>query len=71
MAKTHLLPLQVGFRVEPNTLKSRYQIVTKFRVIWCLAVYTGAIFYLLENERVSNRWVKKWKDILQFVQIVV
>lgn len=54
MAKTHLLPLQVGFQREPNTLKSRYQIVIKYGVTWCLGVYTGAIFYLLENERVSN-----------------
>lgn len=54
MAKTHLLPLQVGFQREPNTLKSRYQIVTKFGVTWCLGVYTGVKIWVLENERVSN-----------------
>jgi hypothetical protein len=43
MAKTRLLPLQAGLQVEPNTLKSRYQIVTEIKIIWCLAVYTGVI----------------------------
>jgi hypothetical protein len=55
MAKTRLLPLKAGFRWERNTLKKRYQIVTKFKVKWCLAVYTDDIVWVLENERVSNR----------------
>jgi hypothetical protein len=55
MTKTHLLPLQVGFQGEPNTLKKRYQIVIEFGVKCCLSVYTDAIVWVLENERVSNR----------------
>ena len=55
MAKTRLLPLKAGFRWERNTLKKRYQIVTKFGIKCCPSVYTGAKIWVLENERVSNR----------------
>ena len=54
MAKTHLLPLQVGFQREPNTLKNRYQIVTKYAYLLLHLYIHGGTIVLLENERVSN-----------------
>ena len=55
MAKTHLLPLQVGFQREPNTLKNRYQIVTKYAYLLLPLYIHGGRIVLLENKRVSNR----------------
>ena len=49
MAKTHLLPLQVVFRDEPNTLRKRYQIVTKICPFGLAPVYTGAMFISLKG----------------------
>jgi hypothetical protein len=49
MAKTRLLPLKAGFQGERNTLKSRYQIVTKYALKWPLPVCTGAKFILLKG----------------------
>jgi hypothetical protein len=59
MAKTRLLPLKAGFQLEPNTLRNRYQIVTKYAYLLLPLYIQGDRIWVLENERVSNRTVKK------------
>jgi hypothetical protein len=61
MAKTRLLPLKAGLQIEPNTLRKRYQIVTKICLFRLAPVYTGVKIWVLENERVSKNGVQNVK----------